>query len=47
MKKDKKLQEYAEERLSALGNEEFLNKLRERVPERRGRSRQRQSSRSP
>ena len=34
MKKDKKLQEYAEERLSALGNEEFLNKLRERVPER-------------
>lgn len=34
MKKDKKLQQYAEERLSALGNEEFLRELRERVPER-------------
>lgn len=33
MKKDKKLEKYASERLSALGNEEFLSRLREKVPE--------------
>lgn len=33
MKKDRKLEKYASERLSVLGNEEFLSGLREKVPE--------------
>lgn len=32
MKKDRKLQKYAKERLSALGDEEFLFKLKQKVP---------------